>query len=120
MRLLPLAVAATAVLLASGCATADKAQSCADATKVISQTVSEIGKVADDPAAMRKALEEGVGKLEDVAGKAADTTLREALQGLADNLKKLDVDDANAAVDAAQKAATDGATYLKKVSEACL
>jgi hypothetical protein len=30
------------------------------------------------------------------------------------------VDDANSAVDAAQKAATDGARYLKDISEACI
>lgn len=121
MRILPITAAcAAAVLLASGCASADKAQTCAEATQVISRTVSEIGKVADDPAAMRKKLEDGAADLEDMANKAADTTLRDALQGLADNLQKLDVDDANAAVDAAQKVATDGAAYLRKVSEACI
>lgn len=55
-----------------------------------------------------------------MANKAADTTLRDALQGLADSLQKLNVDDANAAVDAAQKVATDGANYLREVSKACL
>ncbi|GIH32281.1 hypothetical protein Mam01_24450 [Microbispora amethystogenes] len=121
MRLLPLAAAcAAAVLFASGCATADKAQSCAEATKVISSTVSEIGKVADDPAAMRKKIEDGAADLENMANKAADTTLRDALQGLAESLQKLNVDDANAAVDAAQRVATDGAKYLRQVSEACI
>ncbi|MEV7803530.1 hypothetical protein AB0O28_11340 [Microbispora sp. NPDC088329] len=121
MRLLPLAAAcAAAVLLVSGCATADKAQTCAEATQVISRTVSEIGKVVDDPAAMRKKLEDGASDLEDMANKAADTTLREALQGLADSLQKLDVDDAKAAADAARKVATDGAHYLREVSQACL
>ncbi|WP_405086043.1 hypothetical protein [Microbispora sp. NBC_01389] len=121
MRLLPLAAAcAAAVLFASGCATADKAQSCAEATKVISRTVSEIGKVADDPAAMRKKIEDGAADLEDMANKAADTSLRDALRGLAESLQKLNVDDANAAVDAAQRVATDGARYLRKVSEACI
>ncbi|GGO18690.1 hypothetical protein GCM10010116_37600 [Microbispora rosea subsp. aerata] len=121
MRLLPLAAAcAAAVLLSSGCAAADKAQSCAEATQVVSQTISAIGKAVDDPAAMRQKIEDGVTDLENMANKAADTTLRDALQGLADSLQKLNVDDANAAVDAAQKVATDGANYLSKVSEACL
>ncbi|GLX03674.1 hypothetical protein Misp03_06010 [Microbispora sp. NBRC 16548] len=121
MRLLPFAAAcAAAVLLASGCASADKAQTCAESTRLITQTISEIGKVVDDPAAMRKKIEDGAADLEDMANKAADTTLRDALQGLADSLKKLDVDDANAAVDAAQKVATDGASYLREVSRACL
>ncbi|WP_169949522.1 hypothetical protein [Microbispora sp. H11081] len=121
MRLLPLAAAgAAAVLLASGCATVDKAQSCAEATQLISRTVSEIGKAVSDPATMQRKIEEGATGLEDMANKAADTTLRDALQGLADSLQKLNVDDANAAVDAAQKVATDGATYLRQAGEACL
>ncbi|MBE3009812.1 hypothetical protein IL992_11505 [Microbispora sp. NEAU-D428] len=121
MRLLPFAAAcAAAVLLVSGCASADKAQTCAEATQVISRTISEIGKVVDDPAAMRKKIEDGAADLENMANKAADTTLRDALQGLADSLQKLNVDDANAAVDAAQKVATDGANYLREVSKACL
>ncbi|GIH47779.1 hypothetical protein [Microbispora rosea] len=121
MRLLPFAAAcAAAVLLASGCASADKAQTCAEATRLVSQTISEIGAVVNDPAAMREKIQDGAADLEDMANKAADTTLRDALQGLADSLQKLDVDDANAAVDAAQKVATDGATYLREVSKACL
>ncbi|MBD3136874.1 hypothetical protein [Microbispora bryophytorum] len=121
MRLLPSAAAcAAAVLLASGCASADKAQTCAEATRLIGQTISGIGNVVDDPAAMRKKIEDGAADLEDMANKAADTTLRDALQGLADSLQKLDVKDANAAVDAAQKVATDGANHLREVSQACI
>ncbi|MEZ0072554.1 hypothetical protein [Planotetraspora sp. GP83] len=121
MRLLPLAaVAAAAVLLASGCSAADKAQSCVEAPKLIGETISKIGAVANDPEAMRKELSDGAAKLDDLAQKAGDTTLKQALQGLADSFQKLNVDDANAAVDAAQKVATDGAAYLKRVSEACL
>ncbi|GAB3159192.1 hypothetical protein GCM10027161_65870 [Microbispora hainanensis] len=121
MRLLPFAAAcAAAVLFTSGCATADKAQTCAEATQLVSRTISDIGAVVNDPDAMRKKIEDGAANLEDMANKAADTTLRDALQGLADSLQKLDVDDANGAVDAAQKVATDGATYLREVSQACL
>ena len=121
MRLLPFAAAcAAAVLFASGCASADKAQTCAEATRLVSRTITEIGKVADDPAAMRKKIEDGAANLEDLANKAADTTLRQALQGLADSLQKLNVDDARAAMDAAQRVATDGANYLREVSKACL
>ncbi|MEU8172670.1 hypothetical protein AB0C14_07325 [Microbispora hainanensis] len=121
MRLLPFAAAcAAAALFASGCATAEKAQTCAEATQVVSRTISEIGAVVNDPDAMRKKIEDGAADLEDMANKAADTSLRDALQGLADSLQKLDVDDASAAVDAAQKVATDGATYLREVSQACL
>ncbi|MBX6385549.1 MAG: hypothetical protein IRZ07_21675 [Microbispora sp.] len=121
MRLLPLTAAcAAAVLLSAGCASADKAQSCAEATQVISRTISEIGKVVDDPAAMRKKIDDGVADLENVANKAADTTLRDAVQGLADSLKKLDADDAKEAANTAQQVAADGADYLRKVSDACL
>ncbi|MBP2705716.1 hypothetical protein JOL79_18025 [Microbispora sp. RL4-1S] len=122
MRLLPPAAvaAAAAVLLASGCATADKAQTCADATRVINQTISSIGRTVNDPEAMSKAIEDGAATLGDLADKAADTSLRDALRGLSDRLDKLTVDDAKSAVDAARQVAGDGARYLKEVGDACL
>ncbi|GAA4559919.1 hypothetical protein [Planotetraspora kaengkrachanensis] len=122
MRSLPLAaaVAAASVMLVSGCSAADKAQSCIEAPKLISETISNITAVANDPEAMQKEITDGAAKLNDLAADAGDTTLNQALQGMADSLEKLNVDDANAAVDAAQKAATDSATYLKQITEACL
>ena len=113
-------MSAVAVMLLPGCAAAGKAQTCADATKAVSQTISDIGKTANDPDAMRQKISDGVAQLEALGDKAADTTLKEALSGLADSLRGLNVDDANSAVDAAQKAATDGARYLKDISEACI
>jgi hypothetical protein len=121
MRILPfVAASAAVVLLSSGCAATEQAQTCLEAPKVIGETLSKISGLADDPAAMRKELEDGAAKLEKLANDAGDTTLKEALQGLADSFQKLNVDDANAAVDAAQQAAKDGADYLKRVTEACL
>jgi hypothetical protein len=121
MRSLPLAALGAAfIMLISGCSAADKAQSCVEAPKVISDTISKIGAAANDPEAMRKEISDGAAKLDDLAAKAGDTTLQEALDGMANTLKSLNVDDANAAVDAAQKVATDGANYLKQAAEACL
>ncbi|GII54634.1 hypothetical protein Pth03_30230 [Planotetraspora thailandica] len=121
MRSLPLAALTAAfVMTISGCAAADKAQTCVEAPKVLSDTISKIGAVADDPEAMRKEISDGAARLDDLAAKAGDTTLKEALDGMANTLKNLNVDDANAAVDAAQKVATDGANYVKDVAQACL
>jgi hypothetical protein len=119
MRFLPF-VAAAAVLLTAGCSAADKAQTCVEAPKIIGETVSKISGLVNDPEAMQKELDQGAAKLEKLANDAGDTTLKQALQGLADSFQKLNVDNANEAVDAAQKAATDGAAYLKRVSDACL
>ncbi|GAA1308935.1 MULTISPECIES: hypothetical protein [Planotetraspora] len=123
MRPLPLSAAAAvaaSVLLLSGCSAADKAQSCLEAPKLISETISKVTAAANDPEAMQKEISDGAAKLNDLANDAGDTTLKEALQGMSDSLQKLNVDDANAAVDAAQKAATDSAAYLKQITEACL
>jgi hypothetical protein len=113
------AAVAVSVLLTGGCAAADKAQACLEAPKVIGETVSKVAGLADDPKALEKELDDAAAKLDKLATDAGDTTLKEALQGLADSFQKLNVDNANAAVDAAQQAATDGAVSLKRVAAAC-
>ncbi|MEU8271253.1 hypothetical protein AB0B89_29350 [Sphaerisporangium sp. NPDC049002] len=121
MRFLPLAAASAIglTLLTTGCSTVDKAQACIEANKVISETGAKVASLASDPKAMEKALEDGAAKLEDVANTAGNTTLNEALQKLADSFKKLNVDDANEAVDAAQKVATDSAQAVKTIAQEC-
>ena len=53
------------------------------------------------------------------AAKAGNTTANEALRGFADTLGELDVKDANDAIDAARKVATEGAATAKKIAEEC-
>ncbi|GII83274.1 hypothetical protein Ssi03_12640 [Sphaerisporangium siamense] len=121
MRLLPLAAAAAVgfTVLTTGCSTVDKAQACIEANRVLADTATKISGLVDDPKAMEQALRDGATKLEGVADKAGNTTLNEALQDLADTFKKLNIDDANAAVDAAQKVATDTARTVNTIAQEC-
>ncbi|GAA1273479.1 hypothetical protein GCM10009677_28350 [Sphaerisporangium rubeum] len=123
MRFLPRAAfavsAVAAVVLVTGCSSLDKAQGCIEANKVISDTAAKVGSLVNDPEAMEKALRDGATKLEDVADKAGNTTLNEALQKLADSIGKLDVNNAADAAQAAQKVATDAAQALRTVAEEC-
>ncbi|MFC6086413.1 hypothetical protein [Sphaerisporangium aureirubrum] len=124
MRFFPRAAfaisAAVAVtVLSTGCSTLDKAQGCVEANKVISETAAKISGLINDPAAMEDALKDGASKLNDVADKAGNTTLNDALQNLADSLNKLDVNNAADAAQAAQKVATDAAQALRTVAEEC-
>ncbi|GAA5079585.1 hypothetical protein GCM10023259_085910 [Thermocatellispora tengchongensis] len=99
--------------------TLDKAQACLEATKVVGEVSSKFAGLAQNPEELGKALDEGAAKLEETAAKAGDTTLQEALQGLADAYQKLDVSDVNSAIDSAQQAATDTAKYLSDIQAAC-
>ncbi|GHH64302.1 hypothetical protein GCM10017673_06710 [Streptosporangium violaceochromogenes] len=122
-----LAVSAlAAAVLVTGCSEiqqvsdgVDKAQQCLKAAAVVTDTVQKITKLTDDPAAMEKALNDGAAKLGDVADKAANTTLKEAADGVAKNLRDLNVTDADSAVDATQKLATDSVRWVKQLTDAC-
>ncbi|WP_248963933.1 hypothetical protein [Sphaerisporangium perillae] len=121
MRFLPLA-AATAIgftMLTTGCSTVDKAQACIEANKVIGETGAKITTLANDPKAMEQALNDGAAKLQDVADKAGNTTLNQALGDLADSFKKFDVNSAEEAAATAQKVATDTAKAVRTVAEEC-
>ncbi|MEU8246079.1 hypothetical protein [Nonomuraea sp. NPDC048916] len=121
-RFVPLA-AFVLFVLAAGCGevnnTIDKAQACLEAPKIVADLGAEIAKLKDDPQAMEKALDDAAGKLNGVADKAANTTLKEASDNLASTLSAIDVKDVNDAVDAVQKVGTDTAAYLEKVAQAC-
>lgn len=121
-RFVPLAAFAMLVL-AAGCGevnnTIDKAQSCLEAPKIVTELVSKVGQLKDDPQAMDKALDDSAAKLNEVADKAANTTLKEASDDLAKTLSGINVKDVNDAVDAVQKVGSETATYLKTVAEAC-
>jgi ABC-type transporter Mla subunit MlaD len=121
MRFLPLAAAAAIGLtvLTTGCSSVDKAQACIEANKVITETGAKLSALADDPKAMEQALNDAASKLEDAADTAGNTTLNDALQKLADNFKKLNVDNPDDAAKAAQKVATDTAQAVKTIAQEC-
>ncbi|MGP3956639.1 hypothetical protein ACTWPT_11615 [Nonomuraea sp. 3N208] len=121
-RFTPLAAFALCVVVA-GCGevnqTIDKAQACLEAPKIISELGAQIAQLTNDPQAMDKALDDAAAKLNDVADKAANTTIKEASDDLAKTLSGITVNDANDAVDAAQKVTAEGAAYVEKVTKAC-
>ncbi|MEV0146032.1 MULTISPECIES: hypothetical protein [unclassified Nonomuraea] len=115
--------AVAALVVTAGCAevnsTIDKTQACLEAPKIVADLGTQIGKLKDDPQAMDKALDDASKKLNDVADKAANTTLKEATDDLARTLGGIDVKNVNDAVDAVQKVGIDTAAYLEKVAKAC-
>jgi hypothetical protein len=121
-RFMPLALFATCVFLA-GCGevnnTIDKAQACLEAPKIVTDLAAKVTSLTDDPKAMDKAIDDAAGKLNDVADKAANTTLKQASEDFAKTLGNIDVTDVNGAVDAAQKVGTEAVDYTKQVAKAC-
>ncbi|GAA3088600.1 hypothetical protein [Streptosporangium carneum] len=120
------ASALAAVLLTAGCSElqqvsdgVDKAQQCLQAAGIVTDTVKKVTGLVDDPAAMDKALNDGATKLGELADKASNTTLKEAADGIAANLEKLNVTDANSAVDALQKLGNDSVKWVETLTGAC-
>jgi galactokinase/mevalonate kinase-like predicted kinase len=120
MRFLPLAAVTLGfAIFVTGCSSLDKAQACVESSKIVTDTISKVTAVANDPQAMEKALNDGAAKLRDAADTAGNTTANQALQNLADTLSKINVKNTNDAIDAAQKVATDGAATAKKLAQEC-
>ena len=128
MRLLPrtLVSFSAAAILMTGCSevqevtgAVDKAQACLEATKIVGEMTSKVASLRDNPEQLEKALNDSAAKLEDTAAKAGDTTLTEALNGLAGVYQSINITDVNSAVDAAQKATTETAKYLSDITAAC-
>ncbi|WP_336205619.1 hypothetical protein [Nonomuraea sp. LPB2021202275-12-8] len=121
-RFVPLA-AFPVILFAAGCGevnnTIDRAQACLEAPKIIADLTAQLSSLVNDPQAMEKALDDTAAKLGDVADKAANTTIKEASDDLAATLSGINVQNANDAVDAAQKVGADTAAYVEKVAQAC-
>ncbi|GAA2895473.1 hypothetical protein GCM10010517_60230 [Streptosporangium fragile] len=120
------AAALAAALLTTGCSEIqevsqgiDQAQQCVEAAGIVTETVSKVSGLLNDPAAMEKALNDGAAKLGDLADKAADTSLREAAEGVSNTLEGFSVTDANSAVDTAQKVATDSVKWVEQLTNAC-
>ncbi|MEU8380092.1 hypothetical protein [Streptosporangium sp. NPDC048865] len=97
----------------------DKAQQCVQAAGIVTETAAKVSGLLDDPAAMEKALQDGGTKLGDLADKAANTSLKEAAEGVSGTLQGFNVTDANSAVDAAQKVATDSVQWVQQLTNAC-
>ncbi|WP_440064096.1 hypothetical protein [Streptosporangium sp. OZ121] len=120
------ASALAAALITTGCSELqevsqgiDKAQQCVQAAGIVTETAAKVSGLLDDPAAMEQALNEGGAKLGDLADKAANTSLKEAAEGVSGTLEGFDVTDANSAVDAAQKVATDSVQWVQQLTNAC-
>jgi ABC-type transporter Mla subunit MlaD len=118
-----LAMAAAAAILLTGCSeinsTIDKAQACLEAPKILADLGAELTRLKDDPQAMNKALDDSAAKLNDLADKAANTTIKEATDNLATELGQINVTSVNEAVDTAQKVTGETATYLDQLRKAC-
>ncbi|MFF4990050.1 hypothetical protein ACFY19_22925 [Streptosporangium saharense] len=115
-----------AALLLTGCSElqqvsdgVDKAQQCVQAAGIVTDTVKKLTTLADDPAAVEKALNDGATKLGDLADKASNTTLKQAADDVSERLKNFDVNDAQSAVDAVQKAGTESVAWIRQLTEAC-
>ncbi|SDR29133.1 hypothetical protein [Thermostaphylospora chromogena] len=127
MRLPPrVIVPVAAVVLVTGCGEVqelnnkvDQAQACLEATRVVTGINDKIVEMRNNPEQLSQILEDSAAKLQDAAEKAGDTTLREALEGLAGVYRNLDISDVNSAVDAAQKALADTAKYAAEITAAC-
>ncbi|WP_283133262.1 hypothetical protein [Rhizohabitans arisaemae] len=125
----PLGVIATVsltALLLAGCSeiqevnnAVDKVQACAEATRIGTTVAGKVVGLANDPAAVEKALNEASNDLKAAADKAGNTTLQEAINGLAESYRNLSLDSVNNAVDSAQKAVTDTTRYLADIAKAC-
>ncbi|MGC5010243.1 hypothetical protein ACLQ2R_05720 [Streptosporangium sp. DT93] len=120
------ASAVAAALLLTGCSEVqqvsqgiDKAQQCVQAAGIVTETAAKVSGLLNDPAAMEKALNDGGAKLGDLADKAANTSLKEAADGVSNSLQGFNVTDANSAVDAAQKVATDSVGWVQELTSAC-
>ena len=67
----------------------DKAQQCVQATGIVTETAAKVAGLVNDPAAMEKALNDGAAKLGTLADEAANTTLKEAAEGVSKDLEGL-------------------------------
>jgi hypothetical protein len=120
------ASALAAALLTTGCSEiqqvsegVDRAQQCIQAAGIVTDTMAKVAGLLNDPAGMEQALNDGAAKLGDVADKAANTSLKEAADGVAGSLEAINVQNANDAVDAAQKVAADGVKWAEQLTSAC-
>jgi hypothetical protein len=121
------ASALAAVLITTGCSEIqevsqgiDKAQQCVQAAGIVTETATKVGGLIDNPAEMEKALNDGASKLGTLADEAANTTLKEAAEGVSKDLEGLNATSANDAVDAAQKVATDSVKWVEQLTGACV
>lgn len=100
----------------AGCAevsgAADKASICVDALKLAGFTPN-----LSDPAKAAADAERTSRELSELADKAADTTLRDALEGMADKVGELDVRDLDPST--ATRWAQEKATTLDTLTRAC-
>lgn len=113
---------ATAVVLtpaAAGCSTLDKAQACLESSKVVTETISRVRQLGNDPAEMERALNDAADRLNEIADRVGNTTLNDALSDLARSLEGINVRNVNDAVDAVQRVVTDGTAAAERIAREC-
>ncbi|WP_157254461.1 hypothetical protein [Nonomuraea typhae] len=110
------------IAFTAGCGTIQDAgtiinmtEACSSATKIANELLTKLPALAGDPPGLDKALGDAAAQLEQAGLRSGDTTLNEALTGLADVYKGID----GGAADSAQKvrAATTG--HLQVINAAC-
>ncbi|GII92230.1 hypothetical protein [Sinosporangium siamense] len=132
-RFAPLATAALAAVLITGCGeiqeinnAVDDVQNAVGNVQACAQAVQAAGEVAGkaigqatDPAALEKTLNDAAADLQTAADKVGNTTLQEAMNDLAKSYENFSVADANNAVDAAQKVVTDSTKFITNLNSSC-
>lgn len=110
------------VALASSCGSSPASaapKECNEAPPLIGEKLSAFSSSAEDPAKLKKAVSGAATELETMAAAAGDTTIKQAFQDFAAELKQLKITNKKSAIAGAQKAIADGTASLKKIGEAC-
>ena len=110
-----------AVVMLAGCGEVQelsgavvRVQACEDAIKLASETTGTAQRLGGDPGKLGEALDTAADDLDDAAARAGDATLKDAVEGLADYYRDLEVDG-----EAARKVASNTAKYLQVITAAC-
>jgi hypothetical protein len=97
----------------------DAPKICSEAPQLIGSKLSEFSSKAQQPKDLKKALAKSVDELEAMAAGSPDATIKDAVQGLAAELKKLKSTDQATAVQSAQNAISAGTASMQRIAEAC-
>lgn len=119
-------VSLSAIVLTSGCGTIQEAggilnrsEACSEATEIADGLLSKMPHLVSDPAQLEKALNEAAAQLEKAGVKSGDTTLNEALGGLARAYKAIVANVESSATAAAEKVRSDTTSYFQVINRAC-
>ncbi|WP_155349560.1 hypothetical protein [Acrocarpospora pleiomorpha] len=123
MRTLPLIL--LSAILAAGCSTpvtaprADLPKECSEVPVLIGAKLSEFSSLAEKPKELKASIAAAATEVETKAASIQDTAIKQAVQGFADELKKIEVTTRKSAVDATQTAIAGGTGTMEKVAKSC-